>query len=57
LSREIAFIIKWNPRSTPVQAIAAERVTDTTAPSGVICAKVSARPAHYADQSSAAKPL
>jgi Transposase DDE domain group 1 len=30
LSREIAFIIKWNPRSTPVQAIAAERVTDTS---------------------------
>ena len=30
LSREIAFIIKWNPRSTPVEAIAAERVTDTS---------------------------
>jgi len=30
LSREIALIIKWNPRSTPVQAIAAERVTDTS---------------------------
>jgi Transposase DDE domain group 1 len=29
LSREIAFIIKWNPRSTPVEAIAAQRVTDT----------------------------
>jgi hypothetical protein len=30
LSREIAFIIKWNPRSTPVEAIAAQRVADTT---------------------------
>ena len=29
LSREIAFIIKWNPRSTPVEAIAAQRVLDT----------------------------
>ena len=28
LSREIAFIIKWNPRSTPVEAIAAQRVQD-----------------------------
>jgi hypothetical protein len=28
LSREIAFIIKWNPRSTPVEAIAAQRVAD-----------------------------
>ena len=28
LSREIAFIIKWNPRSTPVEAIAAQRVLD-----------------------------
>jgi hypothetical protein len=28
LSREIAFIIKWNPRSTPVEAIAAKRVQD-----------------------------
>jgi hypothetical protein len=29
LSREIAFIIKWNPRSTPVEAIAARQVADT----------------------------
>ncbi len=29
LSREIAFIIKWNPRKAPVEAIAAERVADT----------------------------
>jgi hypothetical protein len=29
LSREIAFIIQWNPRSTPVEAIAAQRVADT----------------------------
>lgn len=28
LPREIAFIIKWNPRSTPVEAIAAQRVLD-----------------------------
>ena len=28
LSREIAFIIKWNPRSTPVEAIATQRVQD-----------------------------
>jgi hypothetical protein len=28
LSREIAFIIKWNPRKTPIEAIAAERVLD-----------------------------
>lgn len=28
LLREIAFIIKWNPRSTPVEAIAAKRVAD-----------------------------
>lgn len=28
LSREIALIIKWNPRSTPVEAIAAKRVQD-----------------------------
>jgi hypothetical protein len=27
-SREIAFIIKWNPRSTPVEAIAAHKVAD-----------------------------
>ena len=30
LSREIAFIIKWNPRSTPVEAIAAKQVADAT---------------------------
>ena len=29
LSREIAFIIKWNPRKTPVETIAAQRVADT----------------------------
>ena len=29
LSREIALIIKWNPRSTPVQAIAARQAADT----------------------------
>ena len=29
LSREIALIIKWNPRKTPVEAIAGERVLDT----------------------------
>lgn len=29
LSREIALIIKWNPRKAPVEAIAAERVADT----------------------------
>jgi len=29
LSREIALIIKWNPRKAPVEAIAAERVIDT----------------------------
>ena len=29
LSREIAFIIKWNPRRAPVEAIAAQRVEDT----------------------------
>ena len=28
LSREIAFIIKWNPRRAPVEAIAAQRVLD-----------------------------
>ena len=28
LSREIAFIIKWNPRRAPVEAIATERVQD-----------------------------
>jgi len=29
LKREIAFIIKWNPRKTPVEAIAAKKVADT----------------------------
>ena len=29
LQREIAFIIKWNPRSAPVEAIAAKKVADT----------------------------
>ncbi len=28
LQREIAFIIKWNPRSAPVEAIAAKKVAD-----------------------------
>jgi hypothetical protein len=28
LSREIAFIVKWNPRRAPVEAIAAQRVHD-----------------------------
>jgi hypothetical protein len=28
LSRELAFIIKWTPRSTPVEAIAAQKVAD-----------------------------
>jgi Transposase DDE domain group 1 len=28
LDREIAFIIKWNPRSAPVEAIAAKRLAD-----------------------------
>ena len=30
LSREVACIIKWNPRKTPVEAIAAQRVADTS---------------------------
>ena len=29
LQREIAFIIKWNPRRSPVEAIAARKVSDT----------------------------
>lgn len=29
MDREVAFIIKWNRRSAPVEAIAAERVADT----------------------------
>jgi len=30
LGREMAFIIKWNPRSTPVESIAARQVADST---------------------------
>lgn len=30
LARETAFIIKWNPRTAPVEAIAAQRVVDTS---------------------------
>ena len=30
LQREIAFIIKWNPRKTPVETIAAKQVADAT---------------------------
>ena len=30
LKREIAFIIKWNPRSTPVETIAKNRAADTS---------------------------
>jgi Transposase DDE domain group 1 len=30
VSREIAFIIKWNPRKSPVEAIAARRVSDAS---------------------------
>ncbi|NBV52791.1 MAG: hypothetical protein EBR83_04570 [Verrucomicrobia bacterium] len=30
LAREIAIIIKWNPRSTPVESIAAERLADAS---------------------------
>ncbi|TXI73266.1 MAG: IS1380 family transposase [Limnohabitans sp.] len=29
LQREVAFIVKWNPRSTPVETIAQERLADT----------------------------
>ena len=29
LKREIAFIIKWNPRTTPVETVAKNRATDT----------------------------
>ena len=29
LQREIAFIVKWNPRKSPVETIAAKRVADT----------------------------
>jgi len=32
LKREIAFIIKWNPRSTSVQDIAEKKTADTTTP-------------------------
>ena len=31
LAREIAFIIKWNPRSAPVESIAAHKTADTSA--------------------------
>ena len=31
LAREIAFIIKWNPRSTPVESLAQAKVADTGA--------------------------
>jgi len=30
LKREIAFIIKWNPRSTPVETVAKNKTTDTS---------------------------
>lgn len=30
LQREIAFIIKWNPRNTPVEAIAAQKMADAS---------------------------
>ena len=30
LNREVAFLIKWNPRRAPVEEIAAQRVADTT---------------------------
>lgn len=30
LAREVAFIIKWNPRTTPVESIAAARVADAS---------------------------
>ena len=30
VSREIAFIIKWNPRTSPVEAIAAKKTADTS---------------------------
>lgn len=30
LKREIAFIIKWNPRTTPVETVARNRATDTS---------------------------
>lgn len=32
VSREIAFIIKWNPRKSPVETIAAQRVADASTP-------------------------
>jgi hypothetical protein len=32
LQREIAFIIKWNPRKSPVETIAAKRVADASTP-------------------------
>ena len=38
LDREIAFIIKWNPRRAPVEAIAAARVADTGTGIGTVWA-------------------
>ncbi|MGH6625680.1 MAG: IS1380 family transposase [Burkholderiaceae bacterium] len=32
LGREVAFIIKWNPRSTPVERLAAQKTADTATP-------------------------
>ncbi len=32
LKREIAFIIKWNPRKTPVEAIASKKIADASTP-------------------------
>lgn len=32
LKREIAFIIKWNPRKTPVEAIASKKTADASTP-------------------------
>ena len=36
LDREIAFIIKWNPRRAPVEHIAAARVADTDTDTGTV---------------------
>jgi hypothetical protein len=43
LDREIAFIIKWNPRRAPVEAIAAARVADTGTGTGTGTVWVSER--------------
>lgn len=32
LGREVAFIIKWNPRSTPVERLATQKTADATTP-------------------------